>query len=319
MSLARRSHHAVVIAVGLGVALLSALPVNSADRRPSARPAGRVSPAVSVVAPNIIGFESDPVTFGAPEPYTSRDNPTVHFIDSITNSMWVVDAGNQSNGKALWVNPDDPSMLVILLDVPTKRLSVLFGNDDPAFSQAGDRATLEVFRNGHRIARRHVTMNRNDLGDQTIEYRGRVAIDRATFVYNRAGTPINLIEIVDDITLAQLCAIKGDQRANTLNGTVGPNGICGLNGRDRIRGHGGNDALFGGGGADRVNGDDGNDLVAGGGGDDTLNAADGVTGNDAIYGGGGTDTCTADVNDLLVGCENSVVVPTGSRPSARRR
>jgi Ca2+-binding RTX toxin-like protein len=64
-----------------------------------------------------------------------------------------------------------------------------------------------------------------------------------------------------------------------------------------------------------VNGNDGNDLISGGGGDDTLNAADGVPGNDAVYGGPGTDTCTADVNDLQVGCETVVVVPTATRAS----
>jgi hypothetical protein len=309
-----------VLSMAIGLVILAAPPANGANSARSVRPSEEVSPAVSLVAPNIIGFESDPTVFvDLPDPVTSRDNPTVHFVDTVGANLHIQDFGNQSNGISLGVFGDDPSALVILLDVPTRRLSMLFGNDDVSATQPGDRATLTVFRNGQQVTRRHVTMNRNDLGDQTVEYRGRVAIDKATFVFNRAGTPIDALEIVDDIVLSQICTIRGNRRANTLQGNVGPNGICGLGGRDRISGQGGNDALFGAGGADRVNGNDGDDLVVGGGGDDTLNAADGVRGNDAVYGGPGTDTCTVDMDDLQVGCENTIVIPTGAKPSARRR
>ena len=243
----------------------------------------------------------------------------MHFVDSIAANLNINAFGNQGNGLALQVRGDDASALVMLFDVPTTRLSILIGNDDPIVYQPGDRATLDVFRNGKRIARRHVTLNGNDTADQTIEYRGKVAIDRATLVYNRGGTPINLIEIVDDITLSQRCGINGNRRANNLKGNAVPNGICGFAGRDRLSGHGGNDALFGGGGADIVHGNHGNDLVVGGGGNDILNATDGVRGNDAVYGGPGIDTCTGDANDLLVDCENVVVVPTARHASAKRR
>jgi hypothetical protein len=314
----RRSVRSSVAIVGvMGLALAVAVPVSARDSTRSG-PAASVSPAASIPAPNRIGFDADGMA-SKPDPFTSRDNPTVHFVDSVNANLQVANFDPQSNGLGLAVFSDDASALVILLDVPTKRLALVFGNDEPGATAPGDRATLAVFRDGQRIARRHVTMNRNDIGDQTIEYRGRVAIDRATLVYNRDGAPIDVTEVVDDIALTQVCALSGNRRGNTLNGNASPNGICGRNGRDRIFGHGGNDALFGDGGDDRVHGNDGNDLVVGGSGNDTLEAADGVPGNDAVYGGPGIDTCTTDVGDLVVGCENSVVVPTGSGPSARRR
>ena len=170
------------------------------------------------------------------DPFTSVHNPTVHFVDQITTNLNVYDAGGESNGKGLGIFSDDASALLILLDVPTTRLSIRVGNDHPSVVLPGDRATLTLYRNGDQVARRHVTLNDNDLGDQFIQYQGRVAIDRATLVYNRAGTPLALIEVVDDIALAQVCAIRGNRRANTLNGNAGPNGICGLNGRDSDQG-----------------------------------------------------------------------------------
>src|SRR4029079_18319698 len=128
------------------------------------------------------------------DPFTSILDPTVHFLDSIDANLQVYDALDESNGQGLGVNPDAESALIIRFDVPTRRLRILFSNDDDCCSQACDRATLTVRRNGKVGARRNVTLNVNNKADQTIEYAGRTAIDEARFVYNRAGTPIDLIE-----------------------------------------------------------------------------------------------------------------------------
>jgi Ca2+-binding RTX toxin-like protein len=74
---------------------------------------------------------------------------------------------------------------------------------------------------------------------------------------------------------------------------------------DGVYGGPGNDSLTGSAGADNLNlnMDPGNDTVIGYEGDDTLSVSDGVSGNDTIEAEGGTDRCTADVGDLLTGCE----------------
>ena len=194
-----------------------------------------MSPAAVAVAPNVIDFESD-ATGGKADPFTSASNPTVHFQDTLGDNLNVASAGSETNGQGLRVFSDDASALVIRLDVPTKRVSITFGNDDPGFSQAGDQATLKVYRFGKLIATESVEMNRNDAADQVIQYRGGVPIDRARLVYDRGGAPINLIEVVDDIKLAQSCQVRGNNRPNKLVGSAKNNGICGFGGADRLLG-----------------------------------------------------------------------------------
>ena len=130
----------VLVVLVVGLALLATAPASAANGR-GARAADAVSPAVSSVGPNIIGFESDPPG-DQPEPFSSKDNPSVHFVATLGSGLFLDDFGDLSNGRGLAVLDDTPSALVILLDVPTTRLSVLFGNDRPGFAQLGDRATL---------------------------------------------------------------------------------------------------------------------------------------------------------------------------------
>jgi Ca2+-binding RTX toxin-like protein len=285
-----------------GTASKAALRSNSTsnDRGPS--------PAVSTPDPYRIGFELDSAGLVS-EAFTSKDNPTVHFVDTIGNDLQVQDFGDQGNGQALGVFGDDPSALFMLFDVPTTKVSLTFGNDDPGFAQPGDTATLIVYRNLKRIATRHVVMNLNDLADQVITYTGP-AIDKARFVYDRAGTPINLIEIVDDINLAPICTIGGNGAGNNLRGTTHSDGLCGFGGADNLDSRAGNDIVFGGPGGDTLNGGDGNDLLGGGLGNDTVKVADRVSGNDIAYGGPGNDVCEIDEGDTAAAdCETVVPVP----------
>jgi Ca2+-binding RTX toxin-like protein len=203
---------------------------------------------------------------------------------------------------------DDPGALVMLFDVTTTKVSMLFGNDDACCSNAGDLATLIVYSNGAKVGTVNKTMNRDDAADQRITYSG-APVDKARFVYTRAGVPINLIEIVDNIITAPVCAIRGTNQANTLKGNAGNNGMCGKGGADKMDGRGGNDVVSGGPAGDTLTGGDGNDLISGGDGDDVIRASDGASGNDTVYGGPGNDSCFVDAGDIAVDCESVVTNP----------
>lgn len=74
-----------------------------------------------------------------------------------------------------------------------------------------------------------------------------------------------------------MAKIRGNDGANTLNGTSN---------NDEVRGEGGNDLITGFAGADRLRGDKGNDTISGGDGDDRIR---GDYGNDLLTGGAGHD------------------------------
>jgi Ca2+-binding RTX toxin-like protein len=255
----------------------------------------------------MITFDADGAN-NALEPFTSVDNPTVHFLDSSGNDLETYDATPEADGFGLGTFSDDASALVILFDVPTTKVSILFGNDDPSVAQSGDKATLVVYRNGAKVATRNTTTNNDDIGNQRVTYTGS-PVDKARFVYTRSGSPLNLIEVVDNIILAPLCTISGNAQANTLKGTAGSNGICGKGGADKIDGKAGNDWISGAGGNDILTGGDGNDLVVGLDGADVIRASDGVSGNDTVFAGGGNDSCFIDAGDTAVGCDSLVTNP----------
>lgn len=303
---------AVVVLAVLTVLALTAGVVfgdtsGGAAKSTATAPVTAAARGLSTVSPTIIGFESD--TPGAKtEPFSSVDNPTVHFVDSIGINFALADFGAQSNGQALDVGGDDASAMVVLFDVPTTKLRVAFGNDDPAYTVVGDRATLTVYRDDKKIKTINVTMNRDDIMNQTIQYAGTTPIDKAVVVFTRAAVgPISLTEVLDDFTMKWVYSIKGTNAKNTLKGNYLANGIYGAGGSDTIYGRGGNDILSGGSGSDKLYAGDGNDLVDAGGGNDTIVANDGVGGNDTVYGGPGTDTAVVDTGDRTVDVENVVL------------
>jgi hypothetical protein len=289
--------------VGTSLALVAPVAARGIRRQTEADRA--MTPAASVVAAHIIGFESDPDGIH-PDPFTSKDDPTVHFRDTRGEELEIFDYGEQSNGRGLAVQEEDWSGLEIRFDVPMRRFLFWYGNDDPNFTQAGDRVTVKAWRFRQLVGRGSFLMNRNDLLDQAIEYTGPPAITRVEILYTRGGEPFEAIEIVDDIEVAPVCDIRGGSGDDALAGNARANGICGRGGADRIIGRGGNDMLRGDGGSDRLNGQAGRDLLIGGGGDDTLRSQDGVYGNDTIYGGPGDDTCIADAGDTLYQCETEI-------------
>lgn len=95
--------------------------------------------------------------------------------------------------------------------------------------------------------------------------------------------------------------LRGNARANRLNGGAGNDLIRGGGGGDRISGGGGVDALYGDAGNDTLIGGAGADRIFGGAGNDTIAAFDRT--RDVIDCGPGRDTVVADRIDVVRGCE----------------
>jgi len=150
----------------------------------------------------VVTFSGDS-TGGKPNGFTSVESPVVHFTDSMGANLDVENYGIQSIGNGLGVFGDDASQLIIDFDLTVHSLSLVFGNDDPGFSSPGDIALLTAFNGTTQVGQASVVLNRNDIADQTISLAG-FDFNRATFVYaNSSGTPISLIEIVDNVTFLE--------------------------------------------------------------------------------------------------------------------
>jgi hypothetical protein len=96
------------------------------------------------------------------------------------------------------VNFDDQSFMEITFSVPVCGLRMAFGNDDPNFSNPGDKALLRVANGPVTVGKRAVVMNRNDIMDQSIGFSG-ASFTNAAMWY--AVTTSGLAEIVDDIAI----------------------------------------------------------------------------------------------------------------------
>ena len=146
---------------------------------------------------DMIGFENDPA--GAkPNGWKSADSSIVSFSDSLGANLDVNNYGSQSKGQALAVNGDDQGYLQMRFSVPMCQLRLWFGNDDPGFSNPGDKARLVARDSGGAIVgQRAVVLNRDDRMNQKISFTGGPFVS-ADFWY--AVTTSGLIEIVDNIT-----------------------------------------------------------------------------------------------------------------------
>jgi Ca2+-binding RTX toxin-like protein len=271
-------------------------------------PGGAPAHAIGAPVPDIlIDFEQD-APAEPPNGFTSVDSPSVHFSDTIGEDLEVAAfLDGQSNGKGLAAHSLDASALRIVLDRPTSRISMRFGDDDPEYTAPGDEAVLTVFRGTTRVGQTRVVMNRNDIMDQSIGFQNGPLFNRAVLLFDSAVPPVSGVdEIVDDIRIGPLCTRAGTEASETITGTTGNDVICGGGGNDTIFGRGGRDHIIGGTGADTLNGEDGEDFIAGNTGNDTIHGGNqndrveggeqndkvfGDAGNDFVSGGPGTDTC----------------------------
>jgi hypothetical protein len=145
-----------------------------------------------------VDFETE--TQGAkPNGYTVGG---ITFNDTLGANLDVMNYGVQGVGtRSLAVNGDDASALEMIFSGTSTNLSLIFGNDDPGFTTAGDLAVLRIFMGATQVGITTLVMNRDDIANQTISSGLGIAFNRATFVYANASlTPINLIEVVDNIT-----------------------------------------------------------------------------------------------------------------------
>jgi Ca2+-binding RTX toxin-like protein len=156
-----------------------------------------------------------------------------------------------------------------------------------------------------------------------------------------AGAAVDVPEdcaVPPDIDLTQFNVIIGTNASERLEGTDGPDFICGLLGNDVIEAGGGADIVLGdtstffgnvqaAGGADRITGGAGDDQILSGPGDDRVNGGSGddmlalAVGDDTGQGGGGADTVFGGFGrdvvlggagaDTLVGGQNDDLVNGG--------
>ena len=127
----------------------------------------------------------------------------VTFSDTSGSNLELSDYGVQSHGLALSVGGDDASFIKLVFADLISSLTLSFGNDDPGFTSQSDKALLTVFLNGVQVGQSNVNLNRNDIMDQTISFTGS-NFNEATFGYTQSNkTPLNLIEIIDDVTFTR--------------------------------------------------------------------------------------------------------------------
>ena len=272
--------------------------------------------AAASILPIVITFNGDAPGV-KPNGYSSPDSLQVGFFDTLGANLTVGDFTPQSRGLGLAAFSDDASAIEIRLLRPTNRLQLSFGNDDPAVATFGDQAQLQLFRGADLVSTRRTLLNRNDVMDQSIVQDKGAVFDRAVFQYVRSdGTPLPLIEIIDDIRINPLCTVVGTEGRDRLSGTPGSDVICAGGGNDTVDALGGNDLVFAGPGNDLVQGGPGLDELIGGVGDDILLGSDGadvlrgLEGRDRLEGGTGTDRCEGGPQvDTGVACEVRTSIP----------
>ncbi|WP_337185890.1 PEPxxWA-CTERM sorting domain-containing protein [Phenylobacterium sp.] len=163
----------------------------------------------------VIDFEGD-VVGSVAEGFSAAGFPELVFYSDLGAGLEIGDYGGQSDGKALAARPDDNGNFIRgeFTDGVHSFLSMTFGNDDPTFTNPGDRAVLTVFLAGTLVGQTFVVLNRNDVMDQTIGFTFG-PFDSFTFAYtDAAGNPftgggganVGLIEIIDNITFDTLAA-----------------------------------------------------------------------------------------------------------------
>ncbi len=149
-----------------------------------------------------IDFEAD--TPGPlPNSFFSVQSDKVSFSDSVGADLGISTYDESNGTRGLGVGGRDTSGLVLNFSVIVNALSLSFGNDNDFNSNT---ARLRVFRDGTEVGVRRLTVNGDDLGNQTIGISG-VSFNRAIFDYTHLvggiETEGNQEEIVDNIVFTE--------------------------------------------------------------------------------------------------------------------
>ena len=164
----------------------------------------------------VIDFTAD--TAGAvAEGFAATGFPELQLFTDLGAGLEVGDFGVQSDGQGLLARDDTNGNFIrgVFTDGAHAFLSMDFGNDDPFFTIAGQRAVLTVYLGAALVGQTFVVMNRNDIMDQTIGFNFG-PFDNFTFAYtDAAGSPFTggprtntgLVEVIDNITFDTLAAV----------------------------------------------------------------------------------------------------------------
>ncbi len=167
-------------------------------------------------ATTTINFESSP-SGDVAEGFTAPGFSNLKFYSDLGSGLEVGNFGSQGDGQSMLVRNDSNGNFLrgVFTDGAHQFLSLNFGNDDPSFSNPGDRARLALYLGASLVGQVDVLLNRNDVMDQAIGW-SFGAFDNFTFAYvNAAGSPftggvgtnVGLIEVVDNITFDTTAAI----------------------------------------------------------------------------------------------------------------
>ncbi len=122
----------------------------------------------------------------------------IAFTSDFGTGLNVSNFGAQNvSGNGLAAFSDDANFIKGAIAGGASFISMVFGNDDACCAAVGDLATLRVFTGATLVGTVNVVLNLDDIANQNISYTG--AFDNFSFAYTRAGTPIDLIEIIDNI------------------------------------------------------------------------------------------------------------------------
>lgn len=151
-----------------------------------------------------VTFEGQESTAPYPNGTTFPEAPGISFSDTIlsdpTGDLFVVNPGPTPDSTAVLTNFDDDASAIQLDFAPAVTSVALdYGNDIAPFASPGDQARLDIFNGNTLLTTVFQDLNLNSAVDQTIGFADG-AFTRAVFTYtDAAGTPINLIEAIDNV------------------------------------------------------------------------------------------------------------------------
>ncbi len=153
-----------------------------------------ISSPVSAAEQPAIRFASE-VRGAYSNGWKSIDSPYCAFFDEGSTTFYLRDYTPQTDGMGLMTSVSAATGIIMEFSRDMTAISLMFGNDDPRWSTASNRAVLTLYKDDAVIATVDMAANQNDACDQTISYSG-ANFDKAKFHYTDV-----LAENIDNIIL----------------------------------------------------------------------------------------------------------------------